>query len=50
LLNPPLYVDDEYIVQKIALFKGISNSNFNEVNELIFQVDYNIENITEIAV
>jgi len=48
-LNTPLYVDDEYIEKKISLLKGISKSNFNEVNELIFRIDHSIKNTTELA-
>lgn len=38
---------DEYIDKKISMFNAISESNFNEVNEIISQIDYNLENITE---
>jgi len=33
-LNPPLYIEDKLIDKKISMLNGISNSNFNEVNEI----------------
>lgn len=49
ILNSPLYVEDEYIDKKIAMFNTKSESNFNEINEIVSRIDYNFENITESA-
>ncbi|XP_015380561.1 PREDICTED: uncharacterized protein LOC107174212 [Diuraphis noxia] len=49
-LNAPLYIEDKFIDKKISMFNGISNSNFNEVNEIISRVGCILKNTTDIAV
>ncbi|XP_001944251.2 uncharacterized protein LOC100166290 [Acyrthosiphon pisum] len=49
-LNAPLYIEDKFIDKKISMLNGISNSNFNEVNEIISRVGCILKNSTEIAV
>jgi len=49
-LNAPLYIEDKLIDKKISMFDGISNSNFNEVNEIISRVGCTLKNTTDIAV
>ncbi|XP_022172378.1 uncharacterized protein LOC111035164 [Myzus persicae] len=49
-LNAPLYVEDKFIDKKISMFNGISNCNFNEVNEIISRVGCILKNTTGIAV
>ncbi|XP_026805336.1 uncharacterized protein LOC113548583 [Rhopalosiphum maidis] len=49
-LNAPLYIEDKFIDKKISMFDGISNSNFNEVNEIISRVGCTLKNTTDIAV
>lgn len=31
------------------MFSGISESNFNEINEIISQLDFDLQNTTELA-
>jgi len=49
-LNPPLYIEDKFIDKKISMLNGISNSNFNEVNEIISRIGCILKNTTDIAV
>ncbi|CAI6361446.1 unnamed protein product [Macrosiphum euphorbiae] len=49
-LNAPLYIEDKFIEKKISMFNAISNSNFNEVNEIISRVGCILKNNTEITV
>uniref|UniRef100_A0A2S2QV13 HAUS augmin-like complex subunit 6 N-terminal domain-containing protein n=1 Tax=Sipha flava TaxID=143950 RepID=A0A2S2QV13_9HEMI len=49
VLNAPTYVDDEYIDKKISMFDGISKSNFNEANEIVSRIDYNLKNMAELS-
>ncbi|XP_060875809.1 uncharacterized protein LOC132949066 [Metopolophium dirhodum] len=49
-LNAPLYIEDKFIDKKISMFNGISNSNLNEVNEIISRVGCVLKNNTEIAI
>jgi len=49
-LNAPLYIEDKLIDKKISMFNGISNSNFNEVNEIISRVGCILKNTADITV
>ncbi|XP_025194944.1 uncharacterized protein LOC112594398 [Melanaphis sacchari] len=48
-LNAPLYIEDKLIDKKISMFDGISNSNFNKVDEIISRISCTLKNTTDIA-